>query len=228
MKTALFLSPHVADVIFACGGLAIALADAGWRTVLVTAFTRSPPAPTAIDRVAVRRAEDLAAAERAGFDEIVWLDLVEAADRPDDNVVSALAGCFAQLHTSYQPDLVLAPQGLGGGVDAMQVIAAVMRALPLARVAFYRDVPEAIHAPDAAPDPAVPRQTALRVPIGSTLDRKLAAAQAYATRIQAQFQGATQAARALQDFAMSEGNGRAAERLCGLALPAFLADAITG
>ncbi len=211
-----------------CGGLAALLADAGWRIVLVTAFTRSGPAAGTIDAMAVRRAEDLVAAELLGFDETVWLDLTAAADRPDHgDIVPALAACFAQLQASYQPDLVLAPQGLGGHVDHRDVIAAVVRALPLARVAFYRDVPAAIDAPDAAPDPAVPQDRRVRVPIAAALNRKINAAQAYATQIDALFQGAGNAARVLQGFALAEGNGRPAERLCGLALPAFLADTIT-
>jgi LmbE family N-acetylglucosaminyl deacetylase len=228
MKTALFLSPHLGDVVFSCGGLAAVLADAGWRTVLVTAFPQSSPNATEPDPMATRRAEDSAAAERTGFDETVWLDLIEAPHRPDGDVVSALAGCFRQLHASYQPDLVLAPQGLAGDDDHRQVIVAVLQAFPPERVAFYRELPDALHAPNATPDPAVPRNTTVRVPIASALDCKIGAAQAYATRIHAQFPSAKEAARALRDFAFAEGNGRPAECLCGLALPAFLADAITG
>ena len=254
MKTALFLSPHLDDVAFSCGGLAASLADAGWRTVLVTAFTRSVVPATGFalacqldkgvaadaDYMALRRAEDLVAAERLGFDEVIWLDLPEAPHRgygsaadlfaalhPDDDVVPALAGCFRQLQASYQADLVLAPQGLGGHVDHRQVIAAVMDAIPPDRIAFYRDTPYAIRAPDAAADPAVPRASTIRVPIADALDRKISAAQAYATQIGFQFQGAQNTARALRDFAVAEGNGRPAERLAGLALPAFLAEAIT-
>jgi LmbE family N-acetylglucosaminyl deacetylase len=253
MKTALFLSPHLDDVAFSCGGLAASLADAGWRTVLVTAFTRSihPPSGFALacqldkglaaetDYMALRWAEDLVAAERLGFDEVIWLDLPEAphrgydsapalfaALRPEDDVVTALTGCFLQLHANYQPDLVLAPQGLGGHVDHRQVIAAVLPAFPLPRVAFYRDTPYAIRAPDAAVAAAIPQDTHIRVPIAAALDRKISAAQAYTTQIGFQFQGPQNTARALRDFAVAEGNGRPAERLTGLALPAFLAEAI--
>jgi LmbE family N-acetylglucosaminyl deacetylase len=253
MKTALFLSPHLDDVAFSCGGLAASLADAGWRTVLVTAFTRSIIPATGfalacqldkgltaeVDYMALRRAEDLVAAERLGFDEVVWLDLPEAPHRgyesapelfavlhPEDDVVTPLTGCFRQLQVNYNPDLVLAPQGLGGHVDHRQVIAAVLGAFPLARVAFYRDTPYAIRAPDAAADPAVPCGTQIRVPIAGALDRKISAAQAYATQIGFQFQGPQNTAMALRAFAVAEGNGHPAERLAGLALPPFLAEAI--
>lgn len=253
MKTALFLSPHLDDVAFSCGGLAALLADAGWRTVLATAFTRSVVPATGfalacqldkglapdVDYMALRRAEDLIAAERLGFDEVVWLDLPEAphrgyesaaelfADlRADDDVVTTLTGCFQQLQASYQPDLVLAPQGLGGHVDHRQVIAAVLAAIPLARIAFYRDTPYAIRAPDASAAPSIPQDTHVRVSIAAALDRKIGAAQAYASQIGFQFQGPQATATALRDFALAEGNGRPAERLTGLALPAFLAEAI--
>ena len=44
--TALFLSPHLDDVAFSCGGTAAALGRAGWRLVVATVFTASMPAPT--------------------------------------------------------------------------------------------------------------------------------------------------------------------------------------
>lgn len=253
MKTALFLSPHLDDVAFSCGGLAALLADAGWRTVLATAFTRSVVPATGfalacqldkglaaeIDYMALRRAEDMVAAERMGFDEIVWLDLPEAPHRgydsapelfaelrDDDDVLPALTGCFAQLNHSYEPALVLAPQGLGNHVDHRQVIAATLAAIPPDRIAFYRDTPYAIRAPDALPASSIPQNTHVRVPITAALERKIGAAQAYASQIGFQFQGPDATATALRDFALAEGNGRPAERLTGLALPAFLAEAI--
>ena len=253
MPTALFLSPHLDDVAFSCGGLAACLADAGWRTVLATAFTRSVTPATGfalacqidkglgagIDYMALRRAEDLVAAERLGFDEVLWLDLPEAphrgydsapalfgALRADDAVVDPLAAALAQIHADRTPGLVLAPQGLGGHVDHRQMIAAALQAIPLPRLAFYRDTPYAIHAPDAQPDPAVPSGSHATVPIGTALARKVSAAQAYASQVGFQFQGPEGAARALRAFALAEGNGRAAERLVGQALPAFLSEAL--
>ncbi len=60
------------------------------------------------------------------------------------------------------------------------------------------------------------------MPIGAPLDRKIAAAQAYATQIGAVFQRPENIARILRNFALTEGGGRPAERLTGQALPAFL------
>ncbi len=82
--------------MFSCGGLAALLADRGWRTVLATVFTRSVvPAPgfalacqldkglaPDIDYMALRRAEDRAAARLLGFHRnLRWLDLLEAPHR---------------------------------------------------------------------------------------------------------------------------------------------------
>ena len=71
-RTALFVAPHLDDVVFSCGGTLAALADQGWRTVMVTAFTQSivPAEGFAlacqldkglapdVDYMALRRAED--------------------------------------------------------------------------------------------------------------------------------------------------------------------------
>ncbi len=232
MPTALFLSPHLDDVVFSCGGLAARLADEGWHTVLATAFTRSAPDS---DGMELRRAEDLVAAERLGFDEALWLDLPEAPHRgydsvpalfgaihPDDPAAEPLTACLARLNGVLAPSLVLAPQGLGSHVDHRQVIAAVLQALPPGRVAFYRDMPYALHAPDALPDPAVPHAASVAVPIDTALDRKIAAAKAYVSQVGSQFQRPENVAGLLRRFALTEGGGRPAERFAGQALPAFL------
>ncbi|WP_207955961.1 PIG-L deacetylase family protein [Rubrobacter marinus] len=78
--TALFVSPHLDDVAFSCGGALALLAREGWRTVLATVFTRSVPDPTGfalacqtdkglppeVDYMALRREEDREAARRLG------------------------------------------------------------------------------------------------------------------------------------------------------------------
>ena len=46
MPTALFLSPHLDDVAFSCGGALLRLTDdPDWRVVLCTVFTASVPDP---------------------------------------------------------------------------------------------------------------------------------------------------------------------------------------
>ena len=121
MPRALFLSPHLDDVVFSCGGLAASLADAGWDTVLVTAFTRSVvPAsgfalacqldkglPPDIDYMAQRRDEDREAAAILGFADMRWLDLLEAPHRGYDS---------AALPVRFRPRRRLHPGRTDGAV----------------------------------------------------------------------------------------------------------------
>ena len=159
MPTALVLSPHLDDAAFSCGGLMALLADAGWRTVMATAFTRSVPHPTGfalacqtdkglapdVDYMALRRDEDRAAAAFLGA-EPRWLDLPEAPHRGyhsapalfgpvlhADDIWRRLESLIAGLAAELRPDLVLAPQGLGGHVDHRQMIQAVLSAPRAAR-----------------------------------------------------------------------------------------------
>ena len=156
MPTALFLSPHLDDVAFSCGGLLAQLGDRGWRTVMATAFTRSVPNPAGfalacqtdkglapdVDYMALRRDEDRAAAAILGT-EARWLDLPEAPHRgyhsapalfgpvlDGDDIWRPLTDRIADLVAELRPDLLLAPQGLGNHVDHRQVITAVLAAMP--------------------------------------------------------------------------------------------------
>ena len=243
MPTALFLSPHLDDVVFSCGGLACLLAAAGWRTVLVTAFTRSVvPAtgfalecqldkglPPDADYMALRRDEDRRAAQIIGFDEVRWLDLAEAphrgyhsapalfgAVRADDRVALPLTAAFVALAAELRPEFVASPQGLGNHVDHQQVAAAAIGCFAAEVSGFYRDTPYAIRNPAASALPGV--STALATfDIGAALDRKIAAAQAYDSQIGFQFGGPQPLAAALREFALKEGNGATAERLSGAA-----------
>ncbi len=248
MPTALFISPHLDDVAFSCGGLAAVLVDRGWRTVLATVFTRSVvPAtgfalacqldkglPPDIDYMALRREEDAVAGAILGFSSIRWLDLLEAPHRgyhsapalfgpvhAEDAVGVNLIALLMELSAELQPDLLLAPQGLGNHVDHQQVAAAAMRSLPLDRTGFYRDTPYAMRQPDAEPLPFLPRGEPSTVPIAAALDRKIAAAQAYASQAGLQFGGADALGKALGGFALREGDGAAAERFIGCPVSAI-------
>lgn len=154
MPTALVLSPHLDDAAFSCGGLMAMLSDAGWRTVMATAFTRSVPNPAGfalacqtskglppdVDYMALRRDEDRAAAAILGA-EPRWLGLPEAPHRGygsapalfgpvlhGDDAWRPLAALIAELAAELRPDLVLVPQGLGSHVDHRQMIQAVLAA----------------------------------------------------------------------------------------------------
>ena len=241
MPTALFLSPHLDDVAFSCGGLVALLGDAGWRTVTATAFTRSVPDPTGFalacqtdkglpadaDYMALRREEDLAAAAILGT-EPRWLDLPEAPHRgyhsapalfgpllDADDVWRPLAALLADLVAELRPDLVLAPQGLGSHVDHRHLVTAVLSLPDTQMLAFYRDAPYAIRNQSALPDVRVTGLPATAAGIAAGLDRKVAASCAYASQLGFQFGGPAALDLALRAFASAEGGGVPAERFLG-------------
>ncbi|MGI9175047.1 MAG: PIG-L deacetylase family protein, partial [Rhodothermales bacterium] len=95
MSVALFLSPHLDDVAFSCGGTLARLAQEGWMTHLATVFTRSIPNPMGfplacqldkglgadVDYMALRRDEDERFAREAGAADVHHFDLPEAPHR---------------------------------------------------------------------------------------------------------------------------------------------------
>ena len=249
MPTALFVSPHLDDAVFSAGGLAGLLADRGWTTVLVTAFTRSVVPATGfalacqldkglapdVDYMAMRRSEDREAASLLGFSETRWLDLLEAPHRgyetplalfgdvhPRDSIRIPLAALFVGLAAEFKPALIVVPQGLGNHVDHQQVIAAALACFRGDRVAFYRDTPYAIRQPEARPVASIAWCERSVIRIDTAISRKIAAAQAYASQIGFQFGGAAPLSRALQSFALQEGAGAPAERYIGCDVGAML------
>ena len=179
MPTALFLSPHLDDVAFSCGGTLLRLTgDPRWRVVLCTIFTASVPEPQGfalrcqtdkgipreVDYMALRRTEDEAYAafasvhdaRRWGYREAPHRGYESPADlfagvRDDDAVGQPLEHDLAALDDDIQPDLVFAPQGLGNHADHLQTIRAALAVWPVERIAWYRDTPYAIREPGARP-----------------------------------------------------------------------------
>ncbi len=227
------------------------LADAGWRSVMATAFTATVLPATGfalscqldkglgpdVDYMAVRREEDQAAAAILGVTDLRWLDLPEAPHRgyasaaalfgaiqADDAVWRPLAKGVAALIGELQPDLVLAPQGLGNHVDHRQMIRAVQQAGP-EHLAFYRDTPYALRETNAVSDHVMPGLRECAPEIAAGLERKIAASCAYRSQIGFQFGGPAPLEAALREFAVREGQGRPAERF--LASPAAL-DLLSG
>ncbi len=216
MPTALALSPHLDDAAFSCGGLLAACADAGWRVVVATLFTRSVAAPTGfalacqldkglgaeVDYMALRREEDRAACAELGALPC-WLDFAEAPHRgygsaaslfaaphPDDGVETALRPAILGLIEQHRPDLLLAPQCIGGHVDHVLTARTLQATGTAAPVLWWRDFPYAMR-----PDRAV------AAPFASRLDdlperrarfdvpRKRRACAAYQTQLGFQFGG---------------------------------------
>jgi LmbE family N-acetylglucosaminyl deacetylase len=242
VRSALFLSPHLDDVAFSCGGTVAALAAAGWRCVVATAFTRSVPHPAGFalecqtskgvppdaDYMALRRAEDAAACRRLGA-EPVWLDLPEAPHRgyhsaaelfagvrPGDDIWQPLVPMLTALRDELAPAAVFAPQGLGNHADHLQLIRAVLAAWPANAVTWYRDTPYAIHQPGAMPAAGVPAGPVWGLPVSDVAAAaKLGACAAYASQLGFQFGGESAMRRTLADFLHTEGDGTPAERFGG-------------
>ena len=236
-RVALLLSPHLDDAVFSCGGIAASLADAGWRVVVATAFTRSVhPAhgfalacqrdkglDDAVDYMALRRDEDSMACQLLGARTPVWMDLLEAPHRgyhsapalvapphADDDIAGPLARAIAGRLARLAPALVLAPQGCGGHVDHLQLCAALLRCQHPVPLGFYRDTPYVIRDPDARPCAQIAKLELadLAVPLDlGTLRRKQDACGAYGSQLGFQFGGVADATAALASLALREGGG---------------------
>ncbi|MDX7949731.1 PIG-L family deacetylase [Lichenihabitans sp. Uapishka_5] len=215
-RTALALSPHLDDAVFSCGGTLNRLARAGWRVVVATLFTRSVLNPTGfalacqldkgltpeVDYMALRRAEDDAALQRLGC-EPDHGDLVEAPHRgydsaralfagplPADTIVEALGRTVSDLRARVRPDLLLAPQAIGGHVDHIQLVRALGE--PEGPVLWWRDFPYLVRS--ATPPEPFGAVMAAKPEWAVTLDalaiaQKEAACLAYASQLGYQFGG---------------------------------------
>jgi LmbE family N-acetylglucosaminyl deacetylase len=231
MPTALFISPHLDDVAFSCGGTLLRLRDRGWRIVVCTTFTRSMPDPQGfalacqtdkglppdIDYMALRRGEDRVFAAIANVD-LIHLPLPEAPHRgyhsaaelfggvhDGDEIWRDLAGQLLDLAADLVPELMFAPQGLGNHVDHVQVIRAISTADLHDRTCWYRDTPYALRQPDALPSSLLPDGLIERgVRIDRVLDRKIEGCCAYATQIGFQFGGADGVRSKLTAFHQAE------------------------
>ena len=215
--TALVLSPHLDDAAFSCGGTLALLASRGWRIVPATLFTRSMPDPqgfalacqldkgldAAVDYMALRRAEDVVACRALGLSDPVHVPLPEAPHRgyesatalfgrivPEDDIGPALSEAIRGLVRDHRPDLILAPQAIGGHVDHVQVVVALRGvAVP---VLWWRDFPYALRE-STPPEPFRERMGVLaehRVLLDGEAHRaKAAGCLAYASQLGFQFGG---------------------------------------
>lgn len=217
MPTALALSPHLDDAVFSCGGTLSMLARAGWGVVVATLFTGSVPAPQGfalacqldkglgpeVDYMALRRAEDTAAMQALGVEAPIHVPLLEAphrgyhsaaelfgAEKSDDAAAEDIRKSVITLLDQQRPDLVFAPQAIGGHIDHVQVVRALE---DFDRpIVWWRDFPYAAR----SANPAEPfRDRMSRLPersvaldIGAIASRE-ASCLAYASQLGFQFGG---------------------------------------
>lgn len=248
MATALALSPHLDDAAFSCGGTLELLAANGWRVVMATIFTASVPDPRGfalacqldkglgpeIDYMALRRAEDGQAARHLGLAPPVHLPFREAphrgygsapelfaAPRAEDGIAAELAPALADLIAETAPDLLLAPQAIGGHVDHVRMVEA-LRGLGLGLpVLWWRDFPYTVRTvepkqPLAALFADLPEVAFAFDSEGEAA--KLRACAAYASQIGFQFGGP-----AGLEARLAQEEGRERFRLSGTLPPALAA-----
>ncbi len=227
MPLAFALSPHLDDAAFSCGGTLAALAADGWEVVVATLFTASVPAPAGFalacqtdkglpaeaDYMAIRRAEDAEACRRLGA-RPVWLPFREAPHRgygsaaalfgplrSDDAAHLDLAQALEPLLAAERrPDLLLAPQAIGGHVDHVQAVRALHLLRPAGPVLWWQDFP---YLAKQRTHPARPFEDAL-APLPEEarpieVGRKRHACAAYRTQLGFQFGGPDGMARALDE-----------------------------
>lgn len=231
-KTALFISPHLDDVIFSCGGTLAKLADENWRTIICTIFTKSVLAPKGfalacqldknlaadVDYMKLRRAEDCRAAKILNASEVLHLNFSEAPHRgyqsapelfagikPGDKICRPIAEHFRLLDEIHQPDIVFAPQGLGNHCDHLQTIDAALAAFAPEKIFWYRDTPYAIRQPEAAASAKLPAALDEKyMNISDYLKLKIQACAKYESQINFQFGGKSELAKKLRRFHQSE------------------------
>lgn len=241
LRTALFLSPHLDDVVFSCGGTLAALAANGWRTILCTAFTGSVAEPTGFalacqtdkglprgaDYMAVRRREDLEAAAILRASEARHWGLLEAPHRGygsaselfsglrhDDAVWAQLVEPIRNVLRELEPEIVFVPQALGEHADHLQLVRGFLATVWPGPVHWYRDTPYAIRRPDAPRSALIPRagRNITEALSSDAMERKIAACAAYQTQIPFQFGGLSSLRDQLVTLAASEGGHAHAER----------------
>jgi len=244
---AVAFSPHLDDAAFSCGGTLARLAAGGWQVTVCTAFTLSVADPSGFalacqldkglppeaDYMTIRRAEDEEACRRLGARPI-WLPFAEAPHRgygdaralfgplrADDAVEQPLAEALNGMLLP-RPDLLLAPQALGGHVDHVQLVRALRHALADgAPVVWWSDFPYSAraHSHPARPFAVDMARLPERSILGDAAGR-LAACSAYATQVGFQFGGQEGLRQALADAGPIERlrAGDAALTLMGLEL----------
>jgi LmbE family N-acetylglucosaminyl deacetylase len=216
MPRALAVSPHLDDAAFSCGGTLAALVQAGWDVAVCTLFTRTVANPSSfamacqldkgigpdLDYMAIRRAEDTQACKKLGVSPI-WLDFPEAPHRNYDRP----AALFGDLHSSdnvhlkvaaelklilqFRPDVVLAPQAIGGHVDHVQAVRALRISLPEdLPILWWTDFPYSMrpHSHPSHPFKRDMEQLVSWLFKGDT-GARLSACAAYSTQIGFQFGG---------------------------------------
>ena len=231
MNRALVLSPHLDDAAFSCGGTLAMLARAGWDVVVATLFTQTVPMPQGfalacqldkglaadVDYMALRRAEDRAAMAALGA-RFIHVPLPEAPHRgyesatalfgpphASDTIGDALRAAIGDLVHDAKPNLIFAPQAIGGHVDHVQLVHAINEIdCP---VAWWRDFPYTVRASDPAEPFAAFMHSMLERAVAiddAAFAARDAACLAYESQLGFQFGGASGLRKKLHEVGTTE------------------------
>lgn len=234
IRSALFISPHLDDVAFSCGGTLARLAFADFDVRLCTVFTRSVAAPQGfalrcqtekglaadVDYMNLRRAEDSEFARLAGGARVIHLDFAEAPHRGYDSAAKLFGemraeddvwrGAHCQLQEivdEYAPQIIFAPQGLGAHIDHLQTVHAMLKLRTDAPVFWFREMPYAMRDSDARASSILLSSAKMRnawCDITQTVTNKIEAIEAYRTQLEFQFGGSARMRDTLRLFHRQE------------------------
>ncbi|MCP4656359.1 MAG: PIG-L family deacetylase [bacterium] len=153
---ALYLSPHLDDVVLSCSARLLAEVAAGQRVRVVTVMSAGGGRPEAEGVYARRREEDRQALGSLGA-KAEWLDLPDApwrrsyyrtfrtitfGEHPQDRAFAAeVAERIGELWRRFLPQRIYLPLGVGSHVDHRWVHRAWRRLPNEALVFFYEDRP---------------------------------------------------------------------------------------
>lgn len=232
-KTALFVSPHLDDAAFSCGGTLIKLASEDWRVILCTIFTASVQRPQGFalscqtdkglspeaDYMELRRAEDFEFAQFTNVSELIHLDFAEAPHRNYQSATELFAGIktddkiwqrvkikLGEINDKFAPDLIFAPAGIGNHIDHLQTIQAILESNFAAQTVWYQDTPYVVRHKNALPSSQLNNLNLRLQPldISGTIEQKILAANLYRTQINFQFGGAENLAIVLREFHLAD------------------------
>ena len=188
-----YLSPHLDDAVFSCGGLIAQQAAAGDRITVLTVCAGDPPDGPLSDLaqglhmlwqtegspVAARREEDLAACQRLGAStlHIPLPDAIYRFGSPSEPFYPTFTEIFGPLHPKEEGLLDELAQILASQIPADAAIYAPMAIGEhvdhrLTRMAaerlgrplrYYRDLPYAFRDGKPAPELGIPSGTELRI-----------------------------------------------------------------
>ncbi|GIV76053.1 PIG-L family deacetylase [Litorilinea aerophila] len=248
----IYLSPHLDDVALSCGGQIARLVAAGQRVWIVTVMAGDPPTQgvsayaqslhqrweLAMDAVAGRRQEDVAACAILGTDYQHWTvpdciyryhpetgdpfyvsddDIFGEVHPAEQGLVETLAREMARLPALAR---VVAPLTVGHHVDHQIVRAAAEKVLAPSRLFYYEDYPYAQEAGklEAALSAGDGPWEATVIPLDErALQRKIEAIAAFRSQLSTFFVDRADLARQVRGYAAAVGGERLWRRVSGKA-----------